>query len=443
MTISQLFLSLIIAYQGAVIFEEVADESPALDSRIDPSRITRIPGIVRTAQAAASIPNVQRVAATSSDCSMPPMQALKARQAMDKGVQWLLSNQEEGGGWGRGSGSTPTDLPDDRPSPTAAAITGLGIKAIAQSRYPNMGQLAPAVERLRLARRDDVGISDGPMATYVVASITSALVSLQDPQFDDLIRDGVDRLRAYQWDSGEGLELEQDWYGGAGYGNRGRPDLSNTQFMLDALHDAGVPSDDPAFQRAVIFVTRCQNLNTTNAADWTGNDGGFVYTAANGGESLASEKAGNGRHGDANLKPGEGRSLRSYGSMTYAGFKSLLYAGLGPEDPRTRAALDWMRRHWTFERNPGLGQQGYYYYLYTMARALKASGLDIIRSSDGQEHDWRVELSQALISRQKPDGSWRNPTDRWLEGRADLATIYAVLAIEETLKPTEAKDIQP
>ena len=165
----------------------------------------------------------------------------------------------------------------------------------------------------------------------------------------------------------------------------------------------------------MIFVTRCQNLNTTNAADWTGNDGGFVYTAANGGESLASEKAGNGRHGDANLKPGEGRSLRSYGSMTYAGFKSLLYAGLGPEDPRTRAALDWMRRHWTFERNPGLGQQGYYYYLYTMARALKASGLDIIRSSDGQEHDWRVELSQALISRQKPDGSWRNPTDRWLE----------------------------
>ena len=120
---------------------------------------------------------------------MPPMQALKARQAMDKGVQWLLSNQEEGGGWGRGSGSTPTDLPDDRPSPTAAAITGLGIKAIAQSRYPNMGQLAPAVERLRLARHDDVGISDGPMATYVVASITSALVSLQDPQFDDLIRD--------------------------------------------------------------------------------------------------------------------------------------------------------------------------------------------------------------------------------------------------------------
>ena len=445
MTILPLFLFLIIMLQGGTTPDEMPSEhaSRVLDPRIDPSRITRVPGTLPPARTVDPIPSIQRIAAELKNCEMPPLQAARAREAMNKGIQWLLANQEQGGGWGRGSGSTPTDRPDERPSPTAAAITGLGIKAIAQSRHPNMGQLAPAVERLRLARRDDVGISDGPMATYVVASITSALVSLQDPQFDELIEDGLARLRTYQWDSGEGLSLEQDWFGGAGYGNRGRPDLSNTQFMLDALHDAGVSSDDPAFQRAIVFVTRCQNLNGTNAADWVGNDGGFIYTSANGGESLASEMAGHGRHGDANLKPGDRRSLRSYGSMTYAGFKSLLYAGLGPDDPRTRAALDWMRRHWTLDQNPGLGQQGYYYYLYTMSRALNASGLDIIRSVDGEEHDWRVELSQALISRQKPDGSWSNPTDRWLEGRADLSTIYALLAIEETLKPTDPKRMEP
>ena len=125
--------------------------------------------------------------------------------------------------------------------------------------------------------------------------------------------------------------------------------------------------------------------------------------------------------------------------MTYAGFKSLLYAGLGPRDPRTVAALEWMRRHWTFQENPGLGQQGYYYYIYTMSRALNASGRDIIVSIDGQTHDWRVELSEALLKRQNPDGSWQNPNDRWLEGRSDLATIYAVLALEETLKPSSKK----
>ncbi len=413
----------------------VETDQTEIDPRIDPSRITVLPGEWQQTRPTGTIPSAQRVAVDGEACNMPPMQALKARRGMNKGVQWLLSNQEQGGGWGRGSGSTTTEEPDERPSPTAAAITGLGIKAIAQSGYPDMNQLAPAIDRLRMARQEDTGLIDGPLATYVVASITSALISLQDPQFDELVEDGIEKLRTYQWDSGEGLHMEQDWYGGAGYGNRGRPDLSNTQFMLDALHDAGIPSDDPAFQRAVIFVSRCQNLNSTNTAEWAGNDGGFVYTAANGGESLASEVAGNGRDGHANLKPGDRRSLRSYGSMTYAGFKSLLYAGLDSDDPRTKAALEWMRRHWTFEENPGLGQQGYYYYLYTMSRALNASGLDIIRSNNGEEHDWRVELSQALLKRQNPDGSWTNPTGRWLEGRTDLATIYAVLALEETLKP--------
>ena len=33
------------------------------------------------------------------------------------------------------------------------------------------------------------------------------------------------------------------------------------------------------------------------------------------------------------------------------------------------------------------------------------------------------------------DGSWTNDSDRWLEGNAPLATTYALLALEETLKP--------
>ena len=65
--------------------------------------------------------------------------------------------------------------------------------------------------------------------------------------------------------------------------------------------------------------------------------------------------------------------------MTYAGFKSLLYAGLTGDDPRVAAAIGWIQRHWTLEENPGLGGQGLYYYLHAMARALRASGLDEIR----------------------------------------------------------------
>ena len=276
---------------------------------------------------------------------------------------------------------------------------------------------------------------DGPLYTYMLSTITSGLASLQDPAYDDLVAEGVNALRRHQWDEGEGLLIEQDWFGGAGYGTRGRPDLSNTQMMLDAFYDAGVGPEDPAFQRAIVFLTRCQNLNATNPSEWAGSDGGFVYTAANGGESMASEADGHGRQGSDALEPGETRLLRSYGSMTYAGYKSLLYAGLGPDDPRVRAALNWVKSHWTFARNPGLGQQGYYYYLSTMARTLRASGIDTITTSNGREHVWRAEMAKALLSRQHEDGSWINTADRWLEGRRDLTTIYAVLALEEILKP--------
>ena len=100
------------------------------------------------------------------------------------------------------------------------------------------------------------------------------------------------------------------------------------------------------------------------------------------------------------------------------------------------AALGWIRNHWSFDENPGVGQQGLYYYLHAMARALRASGIDTITTPDGVEHDWRSEMITALVSRQETGGSWRNPVDRWEESKRPLATAYSVLAIEECLKPT-------
>ena len=132
-------------------------------------------------------------------------------------------------------------------------------------------------------------------------------------------------------------------------------------------------------------------------------------------------------------------SLRSYGSMTYAGFKSLLYAGLNDEDPRVKAALDWLRRHWTLDENPGLGGQGYFYYLHVMSRALRAFGKDSITDESGKNHDWRREMAERLLALQEPDGSWVNRTsDRWLEGESCLATAYAVLALEEVIGSSDS-----
>ena len=149
-----------------------------------------------------------------------------------------------------------------------------------------------------------------------------------------------------------------------------------------------------------------------------------MYTPAGEGESKAESKVG---------------SLRSYGSMTYAGFKSLLYAGLDAEDPRVQAALDWLRRHWTLEENPGLGSQGYFYYLHVRSRALRSFGQDSITAKSGKIHDWRRELADRLLALQEPDESWVNRgSDRWLEGEPCLATAYAVLALEEVIRSTDS-----
>ncbi len=72
-------------------------------------------------------------------------------------------------------------------------------------------------------------------------------------------------------------------------GSGSRPDLSNTQMALDALHDAGVRPNDPAFAAALKFVSRCQNFSETNNQPWAGDDGGFIYTPANGGNSPAGD----------------------------------------------------------------------------------------------------------------------------------------------------------
>ena len=141
-----------------------------------------------------------------------------------------------------------------------------------------------------------------------------------------------------QWDEGEGKNTGDDFYGGAGYDSKSRPDLSNTQFFLDALAAAGIPKDDPAFKKAAVFVSRCQNLKGEhNDQKWAGkiNDGSFIYSAAAGGQTKTQDK------------PNDDGGLPGYGSMTYAGIKSLIYCGVSKDDPRIKKALEWIRKNYT------------------------------------------------------------------------------------------------
>ncbi len=77
--------------------------------------------------------------------------------------------------------------------------------------------------------------------------------------------------------------------------------------------------------------------------------------------------------------------------MTYAGLKSMIYAGVDKDDQRVKAAVEWARQHYTLDENPGLGDAGLYYYFHTFAKALDAMGQPTVVDDEGVEHDWRQE----------------------------------------------------
>ena len=219
----------------------------------------------------------------------------------------------------------------------------------------------------------------------------------RDKRYDELVKSAERFVRGIQWDSEDGIDKASPNFGGAGYGSRRRPDLSNTSFLMDALKSAGAGADDEAVQKALVFVSRCQNLETehnTTAFAAKVNDGGFYYTPAAGGASMAGETADGG--------------LRSYGSMTYAGLKSLIYAGLTADDPRVKSAVSWVKKHYTLDENPGMGESGLYYYYQAYARALDAMDVDEFKDAAGKSHDWRAELVDAIAKRQQANGSWVN-----------------------------------
>jgi squalene-hopene/tetraprenyl-beta-curcumene cyclase len=94
------------------------------------------------------------------------------------------------------------------------------------------------------------------------------------------------------------------------------------------------------------------------------------------------------------------------------------------------AVLDWLSANFTLEENPAMGQQGYYYYLHLMGKALTTLRIDRLELKGGGQVDWRRGLAMRLINLQRADGSWVNANGRWWENDPILVTAYAVMTLE-------------
>ncbi len=301
-------------------------------------------------------------------------------------------------------------------------ITSLVTTALLRhGRSPQDPMIAPSLVFLQNHVQSNGGIyqKDSRFRNYETClAILCFNEANREGRYDDLLAHAEAFVKSIQWDGKEGHDRSSTSFGGAGYGMHNRPDLSNTTFLIDALHSLGRGSEDPAIQRALVFVSRCQNLETehndTKFAT-TNPDGGFYYTAAAGGSSQAGETAAGG--------------LRSYGSMTYAGLKSMIYAGVGPDDPRVQAAFRWAKKNYSVTENPGMGNNGLFYYYHTLAKALDAIGQEKIVDETGVSHSWRQELIDEIAERQLENGSWINENQRWLEGDPSLVTGYVLLTL--------------
>ncbi len=334
-----------------------------------------------------------------------------------RGLNYLLAHQQPDGAWLNQVGP---------------ATTALVVKAFIQAGIPaSTPAISKAMSYIESTHQPDGGFYvHNMLQNYNTSIVLSTLAILPGKHYVKQIRQAqhylisLQRVAPLKDASGKPITRNNSWYGGVGYGT-GRPDLSNTTFFISALHDSGVPASNPAIQRALVFVTRCQENSETNSQPFAKglSNGGFIYTAANGGESQAGDRD--------NLNGGA--TLSAYGTMTYAGLKSMVYAGLTKSDPRVKAAIKWIRANWTLSFNPGTGhsKMGLFYYYLMFARSLAALGENRITDINGISHNWRREIHGKLASLQRKNGSWKNIwSKRWLEFDPILVTSYSCLVLE-------------
>ncbi|MEM1424756.1 MAG: prenyltransferase/squalene oxidase repeat-containing protein [Planctomycetota bacterium] len=317
----------------------------------------------------------------------------QAREMIELSIEYLRSQQDaETGGWGVMPGGSP-----QLPAITSLVLTGMLME-------PDISASDPAVSRgvdfvLSFANEDG-SISDGVLANYNTSIALSALARVNTAAAGEAIEAGQAFLKRIQWsedalehpETGD-VDADHPYYGGVGYGGSGRPDMSNLTLMLQGLRDSGLDCDDEAFQRALVFLSRTQMHGDVNDMAYAAGStqGGFIYATSPNKDSIGvgESKAGT---VEETLSDGTTASrLRAYGSMTYAGFKSYVYADLDRDDPRVTMAYDWIRQNYTLEENPGIGKDGLYYYFMTFSKALDAWGLPTI-SVFGEP----VELSGTL-----------------------------------------------
>ncbi len=237
--------------------------------------------------------------------------------------------------------------------------------------------------------------------TYYTSIAILPLAATHNTSYQDELTKMRTWILNSQWDESSyyaSINTSNSYYGGWGYGNNTRPDLSNTQWALMGLKAAdkelGLDGGTTYDKCANYFLARCRNT-----------DGGSYYI------------------------PGGGASIHT---MTAASVWSYALCGRGA-GAETLGGIQWLTNHYSLTNNDGWGWWSEYYYKVTLSKALTMTHKTMLGS-----HDWFAELSQKLMDEQYETGNWPD-TGMPANGEigSAMSTCWAIMALQgRTLPPS-------
>ena len=344
-----------------------------------------------------------RAAGETASTSLTPATRAALVDSLNRGAAYLKSQQHADGTW------------ENHPGITGMAATAL-LRNPQVAHDEALRSTAKTLAYLRALAKPDGGIYAKDIPHYITAVSVMTLTAAGLPQDKPLIEKGRKYLAEHLLDEGEGLSPNDKFYGGLGWGglsDGGRADIISLEYGLRAMKEAGTAPNDPAWDKAIKFLQRTQNVGEINDQGFATDDGGFMYYP---GYSQAGGTA-------------------SYGAATYAGLMSYAWSNVKKDDRRVQAVMKWIRNNYTVDENPGVGQKTVYYYYMVFAKALQAIGEPVITDAKGQAHNWREDLAKKLIALQHGEGFWVNSVPDEMQDNKVLVTCFTTMAIEAILQP--------
>ncbi len=360
-------------------------------------------------------------------------------RALARAVAYLWSKQVEDGSWRSEQYGVMR---------SGESLTPFVLAALLQTIDPMSGDEAGKVLRAatfitaHLDEEGALGRSDPDILEYPVYSTAYSMECFRRIQsFHALLGpDGnrdIARMRAFliaaQYQESNGFTTTDVAYGGWGFnapvkpGVVGHMDLAHTRKALAALRFYS--TDGHIQSRALRFLALMQKMPETASRqplpegvvrrEFLPFDGGFYFSPI----ALSANKA---------LYDKTRGCWRSYATATCDGILALLAAGVSEDDERLLAAVAWLKEHSDVDYPQDVpkdhpepwGDAIRFYHYSVRAEVYRRLGFPATDSD---------RLAEAVIARQRPDGSFVNSEPLMKEDDPLVCTSLAVVALRNCL----------